>query len=117
MTALRRVLYILVLALVIVTLRPAIPAHADADAQIVIKDFAFSPASLKVAAGTTVTWINRDDEPHTVVSAEAKFRSDALDTGDKFTFTFTSPGTYSYFCTLHPHMTGLVEVTGGSTTY
>lgn len=117
MTAHRRVLYILGLVTMMANLPPSQAAEAEADAQIIIKSFAFGPRSLKVAAGTTVTWINRDDEPHTIVSAEAKFRSDALDTGDKFSFTFTSPGIYNYFCTLHPHMTGTVEVTSPSTTY
>ena len=61
-------------------------------------------------AGTTVTWINADDAPHTVVSSTKLFKSSALDTEDKFSFTFTTPGTYEYFCSLHPHMTGTVVV-------
>jgi plastocyanin len=63
-----------------------------------------------VKAGTTVTWINEDDIPHTVASAGKLFKSKALDTKDTFSFTFTTPGTYEYFCSLHPHMTGAVVV-------
>ena len=67
-----------------------------------------SPWLLK--AGTTVTWKNEDDIPHTVVSTTKAFRSKALDTDDSFSFTFTTPGTYEYFCSLHPHMVGTVVV-------
>ena len=77
-----------------------------------IDNFDFGPQSLTVAAGATVTWTNHDDEPHTVVSADDPrlFKSGPLDTDDKFTFTFTKPGTYKYFCSIHPHMTGTVIV-------
>jgi plastocyanin len=80
--------------------------------QIVIDNFAFGPQSLTVKAGTTVVWINRDEEPHTVVySGEARlFRSKPLDTNDKFSFRFSQPGTYKYYCSVHPHMTGVVIV-------
>jgi plastocyanin len=67
-----------------------------------------------VKAGTTVTWINEDDAPHTVASSNKLFKSKALDTGDKFSFTFTTPGTYAYFCSVHPHMTGTVVVEAAS---
>ncbi len=79
---------------------------------VTIDNFNFGPNMLTVAPGTTVTWVNRDDEPHTVVSADDPklFRSGALDTGDSFTFTFAKPGTYKYFCSIHPHMTGMVVV-------
>jgi len=81
-----------------------------------IDNFTFTPPSLTVKAGTTVTWTNRDDIPHTVTSSAKLFRSKALDTDDKFSFMFTTPGTYEYFCSLHPHMTGkiVVEATTGS---
>jgi amicyanin len=81
--------------------------------EIKIDNFTFGPAELKVTAGTTVTWVNKDDIPHTVVSTdEAKtFKSKVLDTDEKFSFTFTKPGTYSYFCSIHPKMTGKVTVT------
>jgi plastocyanin len=79
---------------------------------IEINNFAFGPEALTVAAGTTVTWTNHDDEPHTVVNGDNPrlFKSGALDTDDKFTFTFDKPGTYKYFCSIHPHMTGTVVV-------
>jgi amicyanin len=81
--------------------------------EVKIDNFTFGPPKLTVKAGTTVTWINEDDIPHTVVSA-GKFRSKTLDTEDKFSFTFTTPGTYVYFCSLHPHMTGTVVVEGAT---
>jgi plastocyanin len=85
-------------------------AHACAeDTAITIDNFTFSPAELTVKVGTTVTWTNHDDIPHTIVSA-GKFRSKALDTDDKFSFTFTAAGDYKYFCSLHPHMTGTIKV-------
>ena len=79
---------------------------------VTIDNFAFGPAAITVAPGTKVTWTNRDDEPHTVVNADdAKlFKSGALDTGDSFSFTFDKPGTYRYFCSIHPHMTGTIVV-------
>ena len=77
---------------------------------IEISNFSFGPAVLTVPAGTTVTWVNEDEEPHTVVESNTLFKSHALDTGDKFSFTFTTPGTYEYFCTIHAHMVGKVVV-------
>ena len=81
-----------------------------ADAAVAIDNFTFGPQELRVKAGTTVTWVNRDDIPHTVTSTTLAFRSKALDTNDKFSFTFTTPGIYKYFCSLHPHMTGTIVV-------
>ena len=78
--------------------------------QVAIDNFTFGPQQLTVKSGTTVTWTNRDDIPHTVTSDKLAFRSNALDTDDKFSFTFTTPGTYKYFCSLHPHMTGTIVV-------
>ena len=78
--------------------------------EVKIDNFSFGPAALTVAAGTTVTWTNRDDIPHTVVSDDKVFKSKVLDTDEKFSFTFTKPGTYSYFCSVHPKMTGKVVV-------
>jgi plastocyanin len=75
-----------------------------------IDNFSFGPATLTVAAGTTVTWTNRDDIPHTVVSDDKVFKSKVLDTDEKFSFTFTKPGTFGYFCSIHPKMTGKVVV-------
>ncbi|HEY4139887.1 MAG TPA: cupredoxin family copper-binding protein [Pseudolabrys sp.] len=88
------------------------PARA-ADIAVKIDNFAYSPQQVTVKAGTTVVWTNGDDIPHTVTSSEGKFRSKALDTDDKFSFTFTTPGTYKYFCALHPHMTGSIVVEAG----
>lgn len=80
-------------------------------AEVKIDNFSFGPQKLKVAVGTTVTWVNRDDVPHTVVSDDkSTFKSKALDTDEQFSFTFTKPGTYSYFCSVHPKMTGEVTV-------
>ena len=79
--------------------------------EVKIDNFTFSPKTLTVAPGTTVKWTNRDDIPHTVVSDDkATFKSKLLDTDDSFSFTFSKPGTYDYFCSLHPHMTAKVVV-------
>jgi len=75
-----------------------------------IDNFSFAPSPLEIPAGTEVTWINKDDVPHTVVSTDRKLRSQALDTGEKFSFTFQDPGTYQYFCSVHPKMTGTIIV-------
>jgi len=88
---------------------PAASARA-AETEVKIDNFAFAPQRIVVQAGTTVTWVNADDAPHTVASSTKVFKSGALDTEDKFSFTFTTPGTYEYFCSLHPHMTGTVVV-------
>lgn len=85
-------------------------ASAQTPSEVTIKSFAFGPQELTVKAGTKVTWVNRDVEPHTVVSSDHKFQSEALDTGDTFSVTFDTAGTYGYFCSLHPHMTGVVTV-------
>jgi plastocyanin len=78
--------------------------------QIVIENFSFVPATLVVKAGTTVTWVNRDDAPHTATDTDKRFNSKALDTNDQFSFTFSQPGTYNYYCALHPKMTGQIIV-------
>jgi plastocyanin len=79
--------------------------------RIEIKDFAFNPQTLTVKSGEKVTWINRDDEPHTIVSVEKQFKkSTALDTDQEFTITTGAPGTYTYFCSVHPKMTGTIVV-------
>jgi plastocyanin len=80
-----------------------------ADTMVTIDNFTFEPARLAVKVGTTVTWKNHDDIPHTVVSP-GKFRSKAIDTDDSYSFTFTTAGDYPYFCSLHPHMTGTIKV-------
>ena len=88
---------------------PSASARA-AETEVKIDNFAFAPQRIVVLAGTTVTWTNADDAPHTIVSTTKLFKSSALDTEDKFSFTFATPGTYDYFCSLHPHMTGTVVV-------
>ncbi len=78
--------------------------------EIKIDNFSFGPATLTVSVGTTVTWTNRDDIPHTVVSTDGVFKSKVLDTDEKFSFTFSKAGTYPYFCSIHPKMTAKVVV-------
>ncbi len=78
--------------------------------EITIDNFTFTPKELTVPVGTTVTWLNHDDIPHTIVEKKTTFRSKALDTDDSYSFTFTSAGTFDYFCGLHPHMVGQVIV-------
>jgi amicyanin len=84
---------------------------------VTIDNFVFEPARLTVKAGTTVTWTNRDDIPHTVAAKDRAFKSKVMDTDESYSFTFSTPGEYAYFCSLHPHMTGTIVVegaTGGS---
>jgi plastocyanin len=88
---------------------PAMLARAD-DANVSIDNFAFTPAVLTVKPGATVTFENHDDIPHLVVAVDGAYRSKALDTNDKFSFTFSKPGEYAYFCGLHPHMKGKIVV-------
>jgi plastocyanin len=88
----------------------AAPLSADAPGQVLIKDFMFAPATLTVKVGTTVTWANKDEEPHTVFSDTGLFRSGAIDTGEVFSFRFDQPGTYHFLCTIHPRMVGTIVV-------
>ena len=81
-----------------------------ANVAVKIDNFVFGPPSLTVPVGTTVTWTNSDDIPHTSVSTDGLFKSKVLDTDEKFSFTFTKAGTYPYYCTIHPKMTGKVVV-------
>jgi len=84
--------------------------NSAANAEIKIDNFSFGPQAITVPVGTTVTWINRDDIPHTVVSTEGVFKSKVQDTDEKFSYTFTKAGTYPYYCSVHPKMTGQVIV-------
>jgi plastocyanin len=95
----------------------AAPAGAE-EVAVKIDNFTFTPQRVTVKAGATITWTNHDDIPHAVASSTKDFRSKTLDTDDKFSFTFKTAGTYEYFCSLHPHMTGtiVVEETTGSNT-
>ena len=90
---------------------------AAAAAAVKIGNFTFGPQEMRVKAGTTITWTNEDDIPHTVVSPN-NFRSKVLDSDGRYSFTFSTLGTYKYFCSLHPHMTGtiVVEAATGSVT-
>ena len=83
---------------------------ADAGPQVIIDNYAFSPASLTVKVGTTVTWINQDDDAHTVDSTQGKFKSGTMNKGGRFEFRFTEAGEYPFFCRFHPKMTGKVIV-------
>jgi plastocyanin len=77
---------------------------------VAIDNFTFNPQHTVVKMGTTVTWTNKDDIPHAVAAANKLFKSKALDTDDNYSFTFATPGTYEYFCSIHPHMTGTIVV-------
>jgi plastocyanin len=91
--------------------RGAASAQQKAEtAEVKVDNFTFGPGTLTVPVGTTVTWTNRDDIPHTVVSTERAFKSKVLDTDETFSFTFGKAGSYPYFCSIHPKMTGKVVV-------
>ncbi len=104
-------------ALCLASAVPAVAEEAQAalstqkPAQVAIDNFAFTPQVLQVKAGATVTFVNHDDIPHSVVSDAGTFRSHALDTDQAYTFTFAKAGEYAYFCGLHPHMKGKIVVT------
>ena len=92
---------------------PEIPAvAAPAEQKVSISNFTFSPATLEVPVGTTLRWVNDDDVPHTVLGSDqgSVIRSPALDTSDSYSLVMSQPGTYQYFCSLHPHMTGTIVV-------
>ena len=92
---------------------PSVTANdqpSAANAEVKIDNFSFGPETLTVAVGTTVTWTNRDDIPHTVVSTDGVFKSKVRDTDEKFSYTFSSAGTYPYYCSVHPKMTGKIVV-------
>jgi plastocyanin len=99
----------LAVSLAVATDGPTTRAQA-ANSEVKIDNFTFAPQRVTVKAGATVTWINGDDIPHAIASSSKLFKSKVLDTEDKFSFTFTTPGTYEYFCSLHPHMTGAIVV-------
>jgi len=95
----------------LVAIVPRAPSAGAANpAAIQIDNFHYSPAMLVVAPGTTVTWTNDDDSPHSVREKDGKFKSAALDTDDKFSQTFSAPGEFEYFCSIHPYMTGKIVV-------
>jgi len=98
-------------ALLAAVVLPGWAQNATQANAVSISNFTFTPQTLTVKAGTTVTWTNKDDIPHGIASDNNAFaRSKALDTDDSYSFTFTTPGTYKYFCYVHPHMTGTIVV-------
>ncbi len=113
--AVRRVAFVLTLSLPTLGIsQPKAVAGVPARVQTVaIKNFAFVPQVIAVMPGTTVTWTNTDDDPHTVTANDKSFHSSALDTDGKYSFTFTKPGEFAYFCSLHPHMTAKIIVKAG----
>jgi plastocyanin len=106
---------VMVVMVLLLAASPNVTANTQQSAttaEVKIDNFSFSPTTITVAVGTTVTWTNRDDIPHTVVSSDDSkaLKSKVMDTDEKFSFTFTKPGTFPYFCSVHPKMTGTVVV-------
>jgi plastocyanin len=105
---------VVIAMLLLLAATPSVTANtqpaASASAEVKIDNFSFGPGTLTVPVGTIVTWTNRDDIPHTVVSTEGVFKSKVLDTDEKYSFTFSRAGTFPYFCSIHPKMTGKVVV-------
>jgi plastocyanin len=104
------VLMLVLLGLFVLDLSSNTGSQSNTTAEVKIDNFSFTPETITVNAGTTVTWVNQDDVPHTVASDDKIFKSRALDTDEKFTYTFTKPGTYAYFCSLHPKMIAKIVV-------
>jgi plastocyanin len=104
----------MIAVLLLLAATPTVKANASQaqakTAEVKIDNFSFSPATLTVAVGTTVTWTNHDDIPHTVVSTDGVFKSKVIDTDEKFSYAFSKAGTFPYFCSVHPKMTGTVVV-------
>ena len=96
--------------LIMFTVSDMTRAATPSAAAVRIDNFTFKDPVVTVKPGTTVTWTNGDDIPHTVVAKDGSFKSKVLDTGDRFSFTFAKPGQIGYFCSLHPHMTGTIVV-------
>ena len=104
---------VLIAIVLLVAGSPTVKANDQpsvANVEVKIDNFVFGPQTITVPVGATVTWTNKDDIPHTSVSTEGVFKSKVLDTDEKFSYTFTKAGTYSYYCTIHPKMTGKVVV-------
>jgi len=101
------------IAMLLLAGSPSVTANdqpSTTTAEVKIDNFSFGPQSITVPVGATVTWTNRDDIPHTVVSTDGVFKSKVRDTDEQFSFTFTKAGTYPYYCSVHPRMTGQVLV-------
>ncbi len=106
-----RITVFVVLSTLFIWAAAVLPANdLRSEQQVTIDNFSFTPQVLTVKAGTSVTWMNKDDVPHTVVSTTKKFGSRVLDTDEKYSFTFNEPGTFEYYCSVHPHMTGKIVV-------
>jgi plastocyanin len=104
---------VIIALVLLVTGTPSVKANDQptaATAAVNIDNFVFGPQTITVPVGTTVTWTNKDDIPHTSVSTDGVFKSKVLDTDEKFSYTFTKAGTYPYYCTIHPKMTGQIVV-------
>ncbi len=97
------------IAILLIAGSPSLKA-SDSAAAVKIDNFSFGPQTLTVPVGATVTWTNRDDIPHTAVSTDGVFKSKVMDTDENFSYTFDKAGTYSYYCTIHPKMTGKIVV-------
>ncbi len=117
MTRRRKSLALLMTAIPLIAISLSLlnPPNAQGDskvqtAEVRVDNFTFGPQSITVPVNTTVTWVNRDDIPHVIVSTDGVFKSKALDTDDKYSFTFTKAGTYPYFCGIHPKMVGKLVV-------
>jgi plastocyanin len=110
MISMRRVLLLAACFMLLSGVMPPATLAADSSTIVMAKDFMFAPTSLTVTAGSTVTWTNRDEEPHTVVSDIGLFRSGAMDTNESFSFKFDKPGVYHYACSIHPRMVGTILV-------
>jgi plastocyanin len=105
----------LVLPLALASVLVLHPTRAKGEAaasqlQVQVDNFTFGPAMLTVPVNSTVTWVNKDDLPHVIASNDGVFKSKALDTDDKYSYTFTKAGTYAYFCSIHPKMVGTIVV-------
>jgi plastocyanin len=105
----------LVLPLALASVLVLHPTRAKGEAaastlEVRVDNFTFGPATLTVPVNSTVTWVNKDDLPHVIASNDGVFKSKALDTEDKYSYTFSKPGTYAYFCSIHPKMVGTIIV-------
>ncbi len=111
----KRISYFVALSVVaLLMLVPAAGAQQDQNVIVSIQDFAFNPPNITVAPGTTVTWVNNDSAPHTTTADDEMWDSETLQQGESFSFTFDTPGTFPYFCEIHPMMRGSVTVSGGA---
>ena len=108
--ALATLLPLALLAILTLYSARATSQEAKSSNEVRVDNFTFAPQTLTVPANSIVTWVNKDDVPHVIASDQGVFKSKALDTDDKYSYTFTKPGTYTYFCSIHPKMTGTVIV-------